>query len=90
MTAAAPISVLFLKGDQDPNNQYCGAVFPSFNVAESSSDQDFDYPESDLFVTERGGPMTPATGAEINRPRRRARQAPGPHPSAHAAALDGL
>ena len=39
----APISVLFLKGDQDPNNQYCGAVFPSFNVTESSSDQDFDY-----------------------------------------------
>jgi polyhydroxybutyrate depolymerase len=39
----APISVLFLKGDQDPNNQYCGAVFPSFNVTEASSDQDFDY-----------------------------------------------
>ncbi len=40
---AAPISVLFLKGDQDPNNQYCGAVFPSFSVTEASSDQDFDY-----------------------------------------------
>jgi polyhydroxybutyrate depolymerase len=40
---AAPISVLFLKGDQDPNNQYCGAVFPSFHVTEASSDQDFDY-----------------------------------------------
>jgi len=39
----APISVLFLKGDQDPNNQYCGAVFPSFGVTEASSDQDFDY-----------------------------------------------
>jgi polyhydroxybutyrate depolymerase len=39
----APISVLFLKGDQDPNNQYCGAVFPTFNVTEASSDQDFDY-----------------------------------------------
>ena len=39
----APISVLFLKGDQDPNNQYCGAVFPTFGVTESSSDQDFDY-----------------------------------------------
>lgn len=41
--AAAPISVLLLKGDQDPNNQYCGAVFPSFGVTEASSDQDFDY-----------------------------------------------
>jgi polyhydroxybutyrate depolymerase len=40
---AAPISVLFLKGDQDPNNQYCGAVFPFFSVTEASSDQDFDY-----------------------------------------------
>ncbi len=39
----APISVIFLKGDQDPNNQYCGAVFPSFGVTEASSDQDFDY-----------------------------------------------
>jgi polyhydroxybutyrate depolymerase len=39
----APISVIFLKGDQDPNNQYCGAVFPSFSVTEASSDQDFDY-----------------------------------------------
>src|SRR5579871_1074783 len=39
----APISVLFLKGDQDPNNQYCGAVFPSFGVTEASSDQDFSY-----------------------------------------------
>jgi len=39
----APISVLFLKGDQDPNNQYCGAVFPSFSVTEASSDQDFGY-----------------------------------------------
>ena len=38
-----PISVIFLKGDQDPNNQYCGAVFPSFSVTEASSDQDFDY-----------------------------------------------
>jgi len=40
---AAPISVLLLKGDQDPNNQYCGALFPSFGVTEASSDQDFDY-----------------------------------------------
>ena len=39
----APISVLFLKGDQDPNNQYCGAVFPTFSVTEASSDQDFGY-----------------------------------------------
>jgi polyhydroxybutyrate depolymerase len=39
----APVSVLLLKGDQDPNNQYCGAVFPTFGVTEASSDQDFDY-----------------------------------------------
>ena len=39
----APLSVLFLKGDQDPNNQYCGAVFPTFGVTEASSDQDFEY-----------------------------------------------
>jgi hypothetical protein len=30
--AKAPISVLMLKGDQDPNNQYCGAVFPTFGI----------------------------------------------------------
>ena len=41
--ATSPVSVLLLKGDQDPNNQYCGAVFPSFGVVESSADQDFDY-----------------------------------------------
>jgi poly(3-hydroxybutyrate) depolymerase len=41
--AAAPISVLFLKGDKDPNNQYCGAVFPTFGIVEASSDQDFAY-----------------------------------------------
>jgi poly(3-hydroxybutyrate) depolymerase len=39
----APISVLMLKGDQDPNNQYCGAVFPTFGIVEASADQDFDY-----------------------------------------------
>jgi polyhydroxybutyrate depolymerase len=39
----APISVIFLKGDQDPNNQYCGAAFSTFGVTEASSDQDFDY-----------------------------------------------
>jgi len=41
--ATAPVSVLFLKGDQDPNNLYCGATFPGFGVVEASSDQDFDY-----------------------------------------------
>ncbi len=41
--AAAPVSVLFLKGDQDPFNQYCGILFPAFNATESSSDQDFEY-----------------------------------------------
>ena len=41
--AAEPISVLLLKGDQDPFNQYCGAIFPSFGATEASSDQDFDY-----------------------------------------------
>lgn len=41
--AVAPVSILFLKGDQDPNNQYCGATFPSFGVTESSADQDFNY-----------------------------------------------
>lgn len=39
----SPVSVLLLKGDQDPNNQYCGAVFPTFGIAEASADQDFDY-----------------------------------------------
>ena len=39
----APVSILFLKGDQDPNNQYCGAIFPTFGVHESSADDDFDY-----------------------------------------------
>jgi polyhydroxybutyrate depolymerase len=41
--AAAPISVLFLKGDKDSANQYCGAVFPTFGIVEASSDQDFAY-----------------------------------------------
>jgi len=41
--AIAPISVLFLKGDQDPYNQYCGAVYPTFGIVEASADQDFDY-----------------------------------------------
>ena len=41
--AVAPVSILFLKGDQDPNNQYCGATFPTFGVHESSADDDFDY-----------------------------------------------
>jgi poly(3-hydroxybutyrate) depolymerase len=41
--AAAPISVLILKGDQDVPNQYCGAVFPTFGIVEASADQDFDY-----------------------------------------------
>jgi poly(3-hydroxybutyrate) depolymerase len=41
--AAAPISVLLLKGDQDPNNQYCGAVFPTFGITEATTDQDFEY-----------------------------------------------
>ena len=41
--AAAPISVLMLKGDQDPSNQYCGAVFPTFGITESTTDQDFEY-----------------------------------------------
>jgi polyhydroxybutyrate depolymerase len=41
--AQSPVSVLMLKGDQDPNNQYCGAVFPSFGVTEASSDEDFAY-----------------------------------------------
>ena len=41
--AAAPISVVLLKGDQDVANQYCGAVFPTFGVTEASADQDFDY-----------------------------------------------
>jgi len=41
--ATAPISVLLLKGDQDPSNAYCGAVFPSFGIVEASSDQDFEY-----------------------------------------------
>ena len=40
---SALISVLLLKGDQDPNNQYCGAVFRSFGIVEASADQDFDY-----------------------------------------------
>lgn len=39
----APISVLMLKGDQDPANFYCGAVFTQFGVVESSADQDFSY-----------------------------------------------
>jgi poly(3-hydroxybutyrate) depolymerase len=41
--AAEPISVLMLKGDQDPSNQYCGAVFPTFGITESTTDQDFEY-----------------------------------------------
>lgn len=41
--AAAPISVLMLKGDQDLNNQYCGAVFPAFGITEATADQDFEY-----------------------------------------------
>lgn len=41
--AAAPVSVLMLKGDQDPSNFYCGAVFTQFGVVESSADQDFSY-----------------------------------------------
>jgi poly(3-hydroxybutyrate) depolymerase len=41
--AVAPISVLMLKGDQDPNNQYCGAVFPTFGITEATADQDFEY-----------------------------------------------
>jgi poly(3-hydroxybutyrate) depolymerase len=41
--AAAPISVLMLKGDQDPSNQYCGAVFPTFGITQSTTDQDFEY-----------------------------------------------
>ncbi len=41
--AVAPVSMLFLKGDQDPNNLYCGAVFPTFGVTEATADQDFDY-----------------------------------------------
>jgi poly(3-hydroxybutyrate) depolymerase len=32
-----------LKGDQDPNNQYCGAVFPTFGITEATTDQDFEY-----------------------------------------------
>jgi polyhydroxybutyrate depolymerase len=42
-SSVAPISVLFLKGDMDPNNLYCGAIFPQFNSVEASSDQDFNY-----------------------------------------------
>jgi poly(3-hydroxybutyrate) depolymerase len=58
-TPVEPVSVIFLKGDQDPNNQYCGAVFPSFSVTESSSDQDFDYwagPSADSceYITPQG------------------------------------
>ena len=50
-----------------------------------------DYPDSPyLFVTERGGPMTPATARKINCARRRARETPLPYPSAHAAALGRL
>ena len=41
--ATSPISMLFLKGDMDPNNQYCGAVFPTFGIVEASSDQDLAY-----------------------------------------------
>ncbi len=41
--AVAPVSMLFIKGDQDPNNLYCGAIFPTFGVTESNADQDFDY-----------------------------------------------
>jgi len=40
----APVSVLLLKGDQDPYNYYCGANFagaPGFHV--SSADEDFAY-----------------------------------------------
>ena len=40
---ASPVSVLLIKGDQDPNNHYCGAVFPTFGIVESSADQDFTY-----------------------------------------------
>lgn len=42
-TPKVPVSVLMLKGDQDPSNQYCGAIFPSFGIVEASSDQDFAY-----------------------------------------------
>src|SRR5258707_6876130 len=42
-SAAAPISVLLLKGDQDVANQYLGAVFPTFGGTEARADQDFDY-----------------------------------------------
>ena len=41
--ATAPVSVLMLKGDQDPSNYYCGAVFTQFGVVSSSTDQDFSY-----------------------------------------------
>ena len=41
--AKGPISVLLLKGDQDPNNLYCGAVFPQFGIVEASADQDLEY-----------------------------------------------
>jgi polyhydroxybutyrate depolymerase len=41
--ATAPVSVLMLKGDQDPANFYCGAVFTQFDIVESSADQDFSY-----------------------------------------------
>jgi polyhydroxybutyrate depolymerase len=41
--ATAPISVLMLKGDQDPSNFYCGALFTQFNLVVASSDQDFSY-----------------------------------------------
>lgn len=41
--AAAPISVLMLKGDQDAANFYCGADYPSFGIHEASADDDFAY-----------------------------------------------